>query len=461
MMFQPTDDDRKWWILWSMGLISGLILLDETILGTALPSISKDLGLTETTSHWVINAYLLVFSCLVAAGGKTSSLIGPRKAITIAGSIFILGSALGAVAQSGDVLITARMLQGLGGALLFPIPITAVSNAFSDEERGKAIGFLASTATLFLAAGPLLGGAISSYVSWRLIFVLNIPVVLIAMIAANMLFPKQAAKPKEKRSGFDFTGLALLAASMGALTFSLMEGSRLGWYSPLVLGLLTGSAAGFVAFFVFERGKSAPLLHVELLRNPTLTAATFNSLCGQFSKMTTAIFIALYLQQGQGYTPLMAGLIVFIAFVPAPIAAPLAGKIADKFGSRPPALAGLCIAAISTLGIAASVQANTLYLLLPLLLIWGFSLPFCFIPSLRVVMGSVAEKHRGEISGLNTTVRQTGATLSLAIGSAVLAASNDYALVFAANGLLLLTGLLVSYFFLREQNSKEKKPLRA
>jgi EmrB/QacA subfamily drug resistance transporter len=457
-MFQHTGEDRKWWILWSMGLISGLILLDETILGTALPSISKDLGLAETTSHWVINAYLLVFSCLVAAGGKTSSLIGPRKAITIAGSLFILGSTLGAVAQSGDVLIAARMLQGLGAALLFPIPITAVSNAFPDGERGKAIGFLASTATLFLAAGPLLGGAISSYLSWRLIFVLNIPVVLVAVIAANMLFPKQTAKPREERTGFDFTGLTLLAASMGALTFSLMEGSRLGWSTPLVLGLLSGSAAGFVAFFAFERGKKAPLLHVELLRSPTLTAATFNSLCGQFSKMTMAIYVALYLQQNQSYTPLTAGLIVFIAFAPAPIAAPLAGKTADKFGSRAPALAGLSIAAISTLGIAASIQQNAIYWLLPLLLVWGFSLPFCFVPSLRVLMGSVQEEYRGEVSGLNTTVRQTGATLSLAIGSAVLAASGNYSLVFAFTGLLLLTGLLVSCIYFRESGAERKEP---
>lgn len=459
-MFRSMGENRKWWILWSMGLISGLILLDETILGTALPSISKELNLSAITSHWVINAYLLVFSCLVAAGGKTSSLIGPRKAITIAGSVFILGSALGASAPSGDILIAARMIQGLGAALLFPIPITAVSNAFQDEERGKAIGFLAATATMFLAAGPLLGGLISSYVSWRLIFVLNIPVVLLAIIAANMLFPTHMKKVGEDGTPFDFVGLALLAGSMGALTFSLMEGGRLGWSSPMVLGLLGVSVAGFAVFFVHERHNTSPLLHVELLRVRTLTCATFNSLCGQFSKMTTAIFVALYLQQGQGYSPLVAGLIVFLAFVPAPIAAPLAGKMADRFGSRPPALAGLGVAAASTLGIAAAIHLETMFLILPLLLVWGFFLPFCFVPSLRVLMGSVAEEHRGEVSGLNTTVRQTGATLSLAVGSAILAASGAYSLVFAATGLLLVAGLLMSYHLLQEPSSEGKNPVK-
>ena len=267
-MLQPSDDARRWWILYSMGLVTGLVLLDETILGTALPSIREDLQLSTTTAHWVINAYLLVFSCFVAAGGKIVSLVGPRRSVTAAGSIFLVASLIGALAQTGDVLIGARIVQGFAAAMLFPIPAMAVSSAFPDKQRGMALGYLASTATMFLAAGPLLGGVFSDYLSWRYIFWFNIPVGLLAIIAANILFPKTPARQDLTLQSFDLTGLGFLAVAMAALTFSLMQGASYGWSSPVIVVLLVTAPILFGVFYRYELRKSAPLFHVELFAYP-------------------------------------------------------------------------------------------------------------------------------------------------------------------------------------------------
>ena len=306
------DRNRPWWVLTAASSVLGLVVLDETVVGVALPTIRSDLAMTEVASHWVVNAYLLTFTCFLALGGKLGDMLGRHRVFPVGAGLFLVGSALAAAAPSGGMLIAARALQGAGAAVTFPASMAIVTQAFPPERRGAAFGVQTTIAGCFMAAGPLVGGAFSEALSWRWIFGINVPiVVLTAGILMALLDRPRRATPAIATfspARFDYPGLAALVAGLTGVTVGLMQSTDWGWSSPAVIGALIAGVGFLVAFIAIELKSSDPLVELDLLTIPAFTGGNVVFAMFQFEKMIVFVFLALFLQHSLGRSPVEAGL---------------------------------------------------------------------------------------------------------------------------------------------------------
>lgn len=442
------DEHRKWWILVSMGAVGGLILLDETVIGVALPSIQRDLGMSHLGAHWVVNAYLLVFAGFAAAGGRSGDVLG-LKAVFV-GSVMLFGVASLAAGFAEDAawLIAARAVQGLGAAVIFPASIAMVAGIFPEHERGRAIGNMAAVGLAFFAAGPLVGGFLTEALSWRWIFWINAPLVL--LIVAIVLATWVDGPSAGPRPSVDYGGLVTLVGGLGLLVLALMQGPQWGWAHGPTLALLAGAAALLVLFVLIERRRVAPLLQLDLFRNASFSACILVIFSGQYSKIAVIVFGALYLQQVLGMSPFAAGLGLLVAAAGTLIAAAPAGRLADRCGVRRPTLAALALAAVAILWIGFASRWDSYALLLPGLVVWGLALAICFMPPQKAVMSAVPGEAQGQASGILMTSRLLGATIGMAICSALFTMTGSFEMVFLVTGAIMLAVLLLGWLTIED-----------
>ena len=342
-----------------MGGVVGLILLDETVVGVALPAIRRDLALSSLAAHWVINAYLLVFAMLAAAAGKLGDIFG-QKGLFLAGSgLFGLASLACGLAENGPWLIAARAFQGVGAAVIFPASLAMVSLVFPAAERGRALGIYGAVGTAFLAVGPLVGGAITDLASWRWIFWIN-PVLVV--VIALVVIAKWSDVPRDKAvSPFDRAGLASLVIGLALFVFAVMQAPDWGWTRPAVLGLLAAGAGGLALFARVEARAPAPLIELGLFRSAGFTACNLVVFAAQFAKIAIIVFGALYLQDRLGLSPIMAGLCLVAAVGPVVFTAGLSGRLADRFGARRPILAGLALMSLAVLWLGLFIARDSFF----------------------------------------------------------------------------------------------------
>lgn len=438
-MYLFTEASRKWWILMAMGASLGLILLDETVVGVALPTLQQQLGMSQTGAHWVFTSYLLVFAGFCAAGGKLLDIVHFRDLLVIALAIFGLGSLAAGFAENGAELIAARALQGLGAASILPATLAAVSASFPKEQRGMALGIMSTAGLVFLGAGPLVGGAVLHFVSWPWIFWINVPVVL--LIALVFLIAWKPQRPKRDKPSLDVGGLISLIAALTMLVLAIMQGDSWGWDSPAILALFVGSALTFLALVLIERRRPAPLIDVELLTIPTVSAYNFVVFVAQFSKMAVVVFVALYLQDELKMSPLMAGFALLAAVGISPFTSLPAGWLTDNHGARKTALLGLSCATLAIVWIGVSAGWHSYLLMLPGLVLWGAAIPVCFMPSLTAVMNSVPAEEHGQASGVVVTMRLLGSSVGVAICSMLYVTTDSFQVVFLTTGLVMLAAL--------------------
>lgn len=448
-MFSISNQSRKWWVLYAMGLIGGLVLLDETVIGVALPTIRKDLDIGDTTAHWVINSYLLVFTGFAAAGGKFCDIVGLKRTVLAAGGVLLLCALVAGFAENAALLIAARTVQGFCAALLFPVTLAAISIVFPDEQRGMAIGILAGIATGFLAAGPIVGGFLTDFASWRWIFWINIPVILVAMWIFMLAWTD--IHTDRYRPKVDLIGLFLLVTGLSLFIFALMQGTDYGWIHPVIIATLLGGMITLVSFWWYEGRHPEPLIDVKLFRIAPFTASNLIVFISQYSKFSVAVFVALYLQYELKFSPFLAGLGMFIAVLPTPFMSVPSGKVADIYGTRLPALIGLSVITAATFATSGAMHLKNFYLLAPALLLWGAALMFCFVPPARLIMNSVPADKKGEVSGIAITVRLLGGTLGMTLGTLIHGATGQFWPIFAVNGVGMIVVLAVSFWILEEE----------
>jgi len=412
-----TDDNRKWWTLGAMCFALFMIMLDNTVVNVALPSIQRDLGASISGLEWTINGYTLSFAVLLATGGRLGDIFGRRRMFLFGVVIFALSSATAGLAQNATDLVVSRVVQGVGAALMMPGTLSIITDAFPAHERGKAMGTWAGVSALALAIGPVLGGFLTEHVSWRAIFYINIPVAIGAVAAT--LFAVRESRDTSVGREVDYAGVAVLTVGLTALVLALVEGNAWGWGSAQIVGLLVLAAIALPAFVYVENRVKAPMVQFDLLSDRNFLASVCVALIITFAMMGVFFFLALYMQDILGYSPLEAG----IRFLPSTLmivgVAPVAGRLSDRYGPRWLIAGGLTIVAASLFSFS-RIQVDSSYLdLLPGFMLLGIGVAMTMSPMTSAAMNAVPVQKAGIASGVLSMFRMVGGSLGIAVTGAI------------------------------------------
>jgi EmrB/QacA subfamily drug resistance transporter len=414
----PAAPAHRWLVLIAMTGSLSMIMVDQTVVTVALPEMARDLGLSSAGQQWVVNAYVLALAALVAAGGRWGDRWGPVTTYRAGVVTFFTGSVLCGLAPRGELgeawIIASRVVQGAGAALMTPVSAALVIGAFTLAERGRAMAVYAGIAQVFLAVGPLLGGALTQLVSWRAVFWINVPVGLAALVLVAV------ARPPNVRSAardLDVVSLVLLVCGLSAVVLGLQQLAV--WGLP-VCATVTVLGAGALVVFVRRQLRSAePLVDVRLFgRRPFLADAIVLGLV-QFALVPMVLLTALYLQNLLGFDPVSAGVAVLPVVLPLTLAAQFGGRWFDRAGVRSPVLTGLVVAAVGAAAWTTSLPALAFAAQLPGMVLTGLGLGLTISPTNTDGLNRVAAAERGQASGLLQTVRQLGGTVGVAVVSAV------------------------------------------
>ena len=434
---------RRWWILSAMGTILGVILLDETVIGVALPTMQIDLDMSEVRSHWVVNIYMLVLAGLAAAAGKFGDIVGHKIVMNTGLIVFGLASLACGFAQTDLWLIAARGIQGAGAAIIFPSCLSMATIGFPPEQRGFALGIWGAIGTTFLAVGPLVGGFLTDFVTWRAIFWINPP---ICLAVAIIVFVSWADHPQtEKAKKVDKAGLFLMVGGLSMVVFAVMEGPDWGWTDPAIITLSAAGIVLLIFFVLVELRKRMPLIEVRLFTNPSFAASTLVIFSAQYSAMAMFVFGAMYFQDVLKWSPLIAGLALLPTVVPQIATAPLAGHVADRFGARWPSIFGVAAMATGLVIVSIAMTWESYAGMFPGLLLWGLSQSFVFVPPQRAVMNAVSPQKQGEAGGINMSAQLLGATIGMAICSTVFSMTGSIQAVYFSTWTVAIIVLVISW----------------
>jgi EmrB/QacA subfamily drug resistance transporter len=400
-----------------------MVVLDNLVVSTALPVIRTDLNASLEELEWTVNAYTLTFAVLLLTGAALGDRFGRRRVFVAGLTIFTGASAAAALAPTMDALIVARAIQGIGGAIVTPLTLTILSEAFPKEKRGLALGAWSGIAGLAVASGPLVGGAVVDGISWQWIFWLNVPIgILLVPLAYGFL--RETYGPASR---LDLPGLALASAGLFGLVWGLVNGNGDGWTSPQIVASLGLGAVLTAAFVAWELRAPAPMLPMRFFRNRAFAAANGASLLMYFGMFGSIFLLAQFLQTVQGHSPLGAGLRILPWTAMPMIVAPIAGALSDRIGGRPLMAGGLALQAIG-LGWLAAVSTPTVAyteLVIPFILS-GAGMAMFFAPVANVVLSSVRPEEEGQASGANNAIREVGGVFGVAVLATVFSQYGGY-----------------------------------
>jgi EmrB/QacA subfamily drug resistance transporter len=400
---------------------SGIVFLDGTVVNVALPAIQADLGGSLASQQWVVEGYLLTLGSLLLVGGSLDDLFERRTVFAVGVVAFGVTSLICAVAPSVGVLIGARMLQGVAGALLVPSTLAIIVATFPESERGAAIGTWTAWTGISTVVGPLAGGALIDGASWRFVFLLNVPVVLVTLVLTFKAIPHTESQQPGAR--VDFLGATLCAVGLGGVVFALIEQSRLGWSDPLVAGAAIAGVVALVAFIAWERRAPNPMLPLGLFRSRNFAVGNLATLTLYAGLGGGLFFVGLFLQQVAGYSATAAG----AAFLPLTalmfVLARRWGALADRYGPRLFMGIGPIVAGVGLL-LMLRIDAGADYVsqVLPALVVFALGLSITVAPLTSTVLGSVDESHAGIASGANNATARIAGLLAIAVLGAFVAA---------------------------------------
>jgi EmrB/QacA subfamily drug resistance transporter len=414
---------RRWWTLGAVSFGLFMIMLDNTVVNVALPSIQRDLGVGLSELQWIVTGYALTFAALMLTGGKLADHYGRRLIFVVGLAIFTLASLGCGIAESGDVLIAARVVQGVGAALMNPATLSIISATFPPEQRGTAIGIWAGVSALALAIGPLVGGLLTDHLDWSWIFFVNVPVGVLAVAVSFLVIEESRDTSEERR--LDLPGQFAGGIGLFALTYALIEANTYGWTSGRILASFAVAAVGFVAFVWLERVQRVPMLDLELFRNGTFAGANAVVLLVALAMFGVFFFVSLYMQNILGYSAVQAG----AAFLPMTILiiliAPVAGRTSDRVGSRWLMTAGMVLVGLQLLYFSRLGVDETFWSLLPGLVTGGVGMALVMTPSAAAAVRSVPVDKAGVGSAVLNACRQVGGALGIAVMGAIMAAKID------------------------------------
>jgi EmrB/QacA subfamily drug resistance transporter len=416
-----TPENKKWWTLAAVSVGLFMIMLDNTVVNVALPSMQRSLHLSLSELEWIVAGYALTFAAFMLTGGKLADLLG-RRLIFMAGLVVFTGASLACgLAPNGGFLIGARVVQGLGGALMNPSTLSIITATFPPKQRGTAIGIWAGVSAMALAIGPLVGGLLTEHVNWNWIFFINVPIGIAGVLMVPVLIDETRDTSHEQRP--DIPGLVTSAVGLFALTYGFIEANNYGWTSARILGSFAIAAVAVATFVTLELRQRLPMLDLSLFRNRTFSGANTAMLFVGLAMFGTFFYVSLYMQQVLDYSPVQAG----ASFLPMTVLiiaiAPQAGRLADRFGSRWLVGGGMLLLAIMLVYYSRLGLHESFYALLPGLLIGGTGMALTMTPTTAAAMSSVPVDKAGVGSAVLNSMRQVGGSLGIAVMGAVVAAS--------------------------------------
>ena len=431
----------RWLALLVLCLGDLMIVLDVTIVGVALPSIREDLGFSEESLAWVVNAYLITFGGFLLLGGRLGDLFGHRRLFLLGIALFTLASAACGLATSQEMLIGARAVQGVGGAVVSAVALSLMMTLFTEPaERAKAMGVFGFVASGGGSLGVLLGGVLTDALDWHWIFLVNVPVGILVVVLAFVLIP--SARVATAAQKLDIAGAVTVTASLMLAVYAIVNGNEVGWVTPRTLGLLAVSGALLAAFLVIESRVESPLVPLRLFRLRNVAVSNVVGVLWAGAMFAWFFLSALYLQLVLGYTPLQVGL----AFLPGNIimgilSIGLSARLVMRFGIRLPLAVGLSLAAAGLLLFArAPVDGSFVVDVLPAMILLGLGAGMAFNPVLLAAMSDVEPSEAGLASGVVNTSFMMGGALGLAVLASLAASRTDTLLADGASEAVALTG---------------------
>jgi EmrB/QacA subfamily drug resistance transporter len=411
---------------WTLGIVSValfMVVLDNLVVSVALPTIHRDLGASIQSLEWTVNAYVLAYAVLLLTGAALGDRFGRKRMFLLGLAVFTGASALAAFARSTDLLITARAIQGAGAAVVTPLTLTLLAEAFPSERRGMAIGVWSGVSGIAVALGPLVGGAVVQSLTWHWIFWINVPIgIILAPLAARWLSESRGPYGK-----LDLPGLALASTGLFGVVFGLVRAQSLGWSSPSILAALIAGLALLAAFVVFERRTPEPMLPMSFFAERSFAVTNVASLTMYFGMFGSIFFLSQYMQNVLHNSPFQAGLKLLVWTGGTMIVAPLAGVFSERFGSRLFMFAGLSLQAGALAWLNAMTSTHLAYsrMLVPFFMA-GAGMALVFAPSANAVLASVRAEQAGQASGANNAIREVGGVLGVAVLATVFTGSGGY-----------------------------------
>ena len=389
-----------------------MIMLDNTVVNVALPAIQRDLHIGLSELEWIVAGYALTFAALILTGGKLADRYGRRRVFVLGIVVFTLSSLACGLASGGNELIAARILQGVGAALMNPATLAIISATFPPKQRGMAIGIWAGVSALALAIGPLVGGLITEHASWNWIFFINVPIGIVGVAASYLLIDESRDMREDQR--LDVPGLLTSGLGLFALEYGLIEANTYGWTSGRILGAFFLAAVMLAAFVLIEIRGRHPMLDVSLFRNTTYTGANIVMLLVALAMFGVFFFVSLYMQNVLGYSAVQAGAAFLPMTVLIVLVAPVTGRLSDKYGSRWFLTGGLTLLGIQLLYFSQLGVSATYWELLPALPVGGVGMAMTMTPSDGGGDARGAGRSRGCRVGGAESARQVGGSLGIA-----------------------------------------------
>ena len=404
--------NHRWWTLFAMCFALFMIMLDNTIVNVALPSIQHSLNPSPENLEWTVNAYVLVFATLILLGGKLGDRFGRKRIFILGLAVFTLASAACALAQTDTQLIGARAVQGVGGALLNPLSLSIIVAAFDRRQLPQAIGIWAGISGLGLAIGPLLGGFLVEHFSWSAVFWVNVPVGIVA--AAVTLWAVAESRDPTTHS-LDIVGTVLITAGLGALTWGLIKTASHAWLGSYTLSFLVAAAVLIALFVLWERRQADPMLPLDFFRVPAFTSSSIIVTLIGVGLFGVIYYLTLYFQNVHEYSPIQAGLRTLPTTMMILIVAPIGGKLSPRFGPRRLMTVGMLLATVGLVGLS-FIDVHTDYnAIWPFQVLMGIGLASTMPAVASTGMAAVDRAKAGIASGVINASRQVGGALGIAV----------------------------------------------
>ena len=407
------DSNVKMYTLIAACFALFMAMLDNLVVNIAMPTIAKDLDANTSQLQWIVSAYTLVFASLQITAGGLGDRLGRKRWFLIGLALFTATSAVAAFSQSIEMLIILRAIQGLGAAIIMPLSLSIISNAFPPEERGKAVGIWSAISVSAIALGPVVGGLLVEYASWHWVFLINIPIGIVAWLVTSAVV--RESKDESGEVATDIPGTLLITGAIGALTYGLIEAGNRGWGDPLIVAMLGLAVIAGLGFVYVESKTARPMVPLRFFRSGNFTGANIDAFLISFMIAGIGFFMTLYQQNIHGFSPVKTGLALLPMVITMMALSPVGGAMINRVGPRKLISFGMTVTGIGgLLFLRSDVHASYLDIV-PAFIVMGFGMSFIWAPMTTAMLNSVDSSKSGVASAINGAIREIGTAFSIAL----------------------------------------------